>query len=91
MIPKGSADQAVEGRHYYQSMRILKESFNALVQYSFEKAMLENGDDFSEIENVTLSLRKETTSVNLEAVLQHFSIEVLVKKFWMTKKVLNLK
>ena len=57
-------------------MRILKESFNALVQYSFEKAMLENGDDFSEIKNVILNLRKETTSANLEAVLQHFTFQV---------------
>ena len=53
--------------------------------------MPEDRDNFSEIENATLSLRKETTLVNLEAVLQHFSFEVLVKKFWMTKKVLNLK
>ena len=42
MVAKGSADQAIEGRHYYGSMRVLKESFNALVQYSFEKTMLEN-------------------------------------------------
>ena len=76
VIAKGSADQAIEGRHYYRSMRILKESFNALVQYSFEKAMLENGDDFSEIKNVILNLRKETTSANLEAVLQHFTFQV---------------
>ena len=86
VIAKGSADQAIEGRHYYRSMRILKESFNALVQYSFEKAMLENGDDFSEIKNVILNLRKETTSANLEAVLQHFSFEVLVEKILDDKK-----
>ena len=54
-------------------MRTLKESYNALVQYSFEKTMLENGDYFSEIKNVILNLRIETTSANLEAVLQHFS------------------
>ena len=57
VIVKGSVDQAIEGRHYYQSMKILKESFNALVQYSFEKAMLENRDDFSEIKNVILNSR----------------------------------
>ena len=86
VIAKGSADQAIEGRHYYRSMRMLKESLNALVQYSFEKAMLENGDDFSEIKNVILNLRKETTSANLEAVLQHFSFEVLVEKILDDKK-----
>ena len=69
VIAKGSADQAIEGRHYYRSMRILKESFNALVQYSFKNAMLENRNDFSEIKNVILNLRKETTSANLEPVL----------------------
>ena len=56
-------------------MRTLKESYNALVQYSFEKTMLENGDHFSEIKNVILNLRKETTSANLEAVLQHISFD----------------
>ena len=35
VIANGSADQEIEGRHYYRSIRILKESFNALVQYSF--------------------------------------------------------
>ena len=30
-IAKGTPDQAIEGRHCYRSMRILKESFNALV------------------------------------------------------------
>ena len=76
VIAKGSLDQAIVGTHYYRSMRILTESFKALVQYSFEKAMLENGDNFSEIKYVILNLRKETTSANLEAVLQHFSFEV---------------
>ena len=65
---------------------MLKESFNALVQYSFEKAMFENGDDFSEINNVILNLRKETIPANLEAVLQHFSFEVLVEKILDDKK-----
>ena len=75
VIAKGSTDQAIEGRHYYQSMSILKQSFNALVQYSFEKTTLENGDDFSEINNVILNLRKEKTSANLEPVLQHFFLK----------------
>ena len=72
VIAKGSADQAIEGRHYYRSMRMLKESFNVLVQYSFEKAMLENGVDFSEIKNVILNLRKITTSANLDSLTAHF-------------------
>ena len=57
VIAKGSVDQAIEGRHYYRSMKTLKESFNALVHYSFGKAMLENRDNFSGIKNVTLNLR----------------------------------
>ena len=61
VIAKGSVDQAIKGRHYYRSMGILKESFNALVQHSLEKAMLKNGDGFSEIINVILNLRKEAT------------------------------
>ena len=47
--------------------------------------MLENRDDFSEIKKVILNLRKETTA-NLEAVLQHFSFEVLVEQILDDKK-----
>ena len=35
VIAEGSADMATEGRHYYRCMRLLKESFNALIQYRF--------------------------------------------------------
>ena len=48
--------------------------------------MIENGDDFSERKNVILNLRKETTSANVEAVLQHFSFKVLVEKVLDDKK-----
>ena len=50
--------------------------------------MLENRDEFSKIKNLILNLRKETTSANLEAVLQHFSFEVFLVT---TKNVLYLK
>ena len=36
VIADGSVDMAVEGRHYYRCMRVLKESFNALIQYRVE-------------------------------------------------------
>ena len=48
--------------------------------------MLENGDDFSEIKNVTLNLRKETASADVEAVLQYFLFDVLVEKILDDKK-----
>ena len=41
---------------------------------------------FSEIKNVISNLRKETTLANIEAVLQHFSFEVLVEKSLASKK-----
>ena len=37
VIAAGSADQAFEGRHYYRSMRLHKECFDALVQHRFER------------------------------------------------------
>ncbi|MAG85789.1 MAG: hypothetical protein CMB97_00010 [Flavobacteriaceae bacterium] len=36
IIASGSIDQALEGRHYYRSMRLHKECFDALVQFRFE-------------------------------------------------------
>ena len=36
-IAEGSVDQAFEGRHYYRSMRMHKECFDALVQFRIEK------------------------------------------------------
>ena len=36
-IAEGSIGQAFEGRHYHRSMRMHKESFDALVQFLIEK------------------------------------------------------
>ena len=35
-ISAGSADQAFQGKHYYRCMRVLKEAFDALVQFHAE-------------------------------------------------------
>ena len=35
-IAGGSAEQAFEGRHYYRSMRVRKECFDAVIQYRIE-------------------------------------------------------
>ena len=48
--------------------------------------MIENGDDFSERKNVILNWRKGTTPANVEAVLQHFSFDVLVENILDDKK-----
>ena len=36
VIASGSVDQALEGRHYFRSMRLRKECFDALVQFRIE-------------------------------------------------------
>ena len=36
VIASGSVDQALEGRHYFRSMRLHKECFDALVQFRIE-------------------------------------------------------
>ena len=36
-IAPGSADQAFEGLHYYRSMRLHKECFDAMVQFRIDK------------------------------------------------------
>ena len=54
-IAQGSSSQAFEGRHYFRSMRIHKEAFDALVQHRVEHIT----DNFNSVNRTLLSMLKE--------------------------------
>ena len=39
VIAEGLSTAAIEGRHYYRNMRLLKESFNSLIQFRTKDAL----------------------------------------------------
>ena len=57
-IAGGSVDQAFEGRHYFRSMRIHKELFDALIQYRFEDIQRSTGGISEGLYSVLINLRK---------------------------------
>ena len=65
-IAKGTSDSAFEGLHYFRSMKIHKELFDALIQYRFEEIRCsEKGIDeilYSDL----LDLRKYPSPVSLK-------------------------
>ena len=77
-IARGSADQAFEGRHYFRSMRVHKECFDALVQFRIDK--IYNGlQDIEEglLEKIKL-LRMNPSPTSLDRVLQENEFDKLV-------------
>ena len=68
-IAKGYSDSAFEGWHYFRSMRIHQELFDALIQYRFEEIRCcEEGIDeilYSDL----LDLRKSPSPVSLKQVV----------------------
>eukprot|EP00794_Sanderia_malayensis_P019366 gene19366-21286_t len=47
VIAEGSSYAAIEGRHYYTNMQLLKESFNSLIQFWSKEALEGNARDIS--------------------------------------------
>ena len=65
VIAHGSADQAWEGRHYYQCMHVHKECFDALVQYKFEELTSSLANIDGELKTSLIAIRKEPSSETL--------------------------
>ena len=67
-IASGSADRACEGNHYYRSMRLHKESFDALIQYRTEQIT----EIYTKMDNVLLDnfkeLRRQPSNETLHAI-----------------------
>ena len=54
-IAEGSSSQAFEGRHYFRSMRVHKEGFDALAQYKIENLT----DNYKNIDENLLNMLKQ--------------------------------
>ncbi len=74
-IAPGSADQAFSGKHYYRCMRVLKESFDALVQFFAETTTNNYTDMESELLQRLTDLRLEPTPGAVDKVLDLESFE----------------
>ena len=79
-IAKGSSEQAFEGRHYYRSMRVHKECFDALVQYRIEKITNGHMDIESNLMSSLSNLRQNPNPSSLEEVIKLDSFSSLVGK-----------
>ena len=65
VISEGSADMALEGRHYCRNMRLIKESFNALIQHRVKSLT----EDFACVNNELLdNLQRLRGNPSLENV-----------------------
>ena len=71
----GPADQAFSGKHYYRCMRVLKESFDALVQFFAETTTNNYTDMESELLQRLTDLRLEPTPGAVDKVLDLESFE----------------
>ena len=63
-IAEGSVAQAIEGRHYYRSVRLHKQSFEALIRYRMRKNNIST--------NFDLSMKKAIASLRLNPCGESF-------------------
>ena len=67
-IQPGSANKADEGRHYFRSVRIQKQSFEALIRYRILKEV--NIDGFSATMKTRIAdLKEDPNSTNLDKLM----------------------
>ena len=78
LIISGSADQAFEGRHYYGSMRVHKECFDALVQFKVEEITSGHTNTEPELLFSLVALRKQPCSSTVDNVLKSPGFEKLL-------------
>ena len=67
-IQPGSADKADKGRHYFRSVRLHRESFEALMQYRILKEVNINGFSAT-IKTKIPDLRRDPNSTNLDELM----------------------
>eukprot|EP00112_Aurelia_sp_Birch-Aquarium-sp1_P023401 Seg6964.2 transcript_id=Seg6964.2/GoldUCD/mRNA.D3Y31 product="hypothetical protein" protein_id=Seg6964.2/GoldUCD/D3Y31 len=78
IIASGSADQAFEGRHYYRSMRIHKEVFDALVQFKIAEATQSHTKTEPEFLSSLVALRKDPSPCTVEKVIESPGFNILL-------------
>ena len=76
-IASGSADKACEGNHYYRSMRLHKEGFDALVQYRTEQITEKYTKVDTDLLKNLKELRGQPSTAALHAVTCMESFKVL--------------
>ena len=81
VIAEGSAEQAFKGQHYYRSMRIHKEGFDALSQIRFAELT----DQYSQLDEELLGnlkeLRRNPSNVIIDSILKSTSFQSLYRTF----------
>ena len=68
-IAAGSADKAVNGMHYYRNMRLMKESFDALVQYRVDEITNAYCETDQELLENLRCLRRDPSPQSLQTIL----------------------
>ena len=79
-ISAGSVDQAFSGKHYYRCMRILKESFNALIQYRAERLSNNYSTIPVELRESLENLREKPSPETLEEVAGQNAFEEIFEE-----------
>eukprot|EP00795_Rhopilema_esculentum_P005340 gene5340-512_t len=77
VIAPGSADSALEGRHYFRSMRLHKECFDALVQFRIEHITDGHSKTDPHLMATIEKLRKEPSPSTMNDLIYHPSFAVL--------------
>ena len=86
IIASGSADQAFEGRHYYRSMRVHKECFDALVQFKVGEITAGHSNTEPELLSSLVALRKQPSSSTVDNVVKSPGFESLLSDLTRAKE-----
>ena len=80
VIASGSADKAAEGNHYYRSMRLHKETFNALIHFRAESLTSNFTMMNVELLSQLQSLQRQPNAENLKVILDSNSFKQLFEQ-----------
>ncbi len=91
VIASGSADKAADGGHYYRSLRLHKETFNALVQFRMESLTSNYEKLDADLFEKLKDLKEDPKTTTLNAVIDTLSFQKLFKEVLHQWKELNRK
>ena len=78
-IQPGSADKTDEGRHYHRSVRLHKQSLEALIRYRILREL--NVNEFSDgIKNSVATLREDANADNLGRLMKQKEFQTICKQ-----------
>ena len=85
IIAPGSVEKAFTGYHYYRCMRLLKESFDALIQIRVEQITDFYGNMDKNLLQYLKDLRRDPSAVNLEKIVSSESFQMLYEEIVKSK------